>query len=791
MERDQEIIKFEIISKSSLGNMTHTDIKLFFCLRGEIQITCKDRVSRLQNEGIMLVNARDKHSYIVKRGSFGAVFYISSVYIGRITSTVNLRFECDSSRPPRYNYEQLRGHLRRILAIHNFHRWKERIMEENCWRQVISILLNNYAVWEESDKEYQDETERTRAIIEFIQNNYNRQIKLQDLAEHVHLTVPYLSKYIKQNLKAGFTDYLNSVRISHAIDDLNLTDHSVTRIAFDNGFFSLTSFNRVFREALQMTPSDFRKQHSRSGKEVFHRESQKQNDLLQVYLKESPLTEQDGNISGDIECRLNVQEAREYEQIWKKLWNLGAVTELLLADVQEQVLLMKKELGIRKVRIWDIFSENMMLRPEDGKPLNFSVLDRIFDFLVGNKMIPFVDLGFHPKELYSGGKTLAYQEQRLGYEDPKEYLEMLDEFIRHYLNRFGIEEIKMWEFEVSKDDRLFLHGSEAYFRLFEMISDCVKSYLPRVKVGGGAILACDDLEIFEEFVSGWIQRKQMPDFISLWLYPYELQRDDGQHKNLKISGDPNYCCDKLNKAQKILKKYEAEFPLYVTKWDMTISCRNFLNESCHRAVYLLKNITACLENVELMSCAGSSDILCEYFDSAASLNGGYGMLTKNGIRKPAFYAFKFLNRMGKYLLARGEHYLVTADEYGNYYALLFHCCRMEMEYYYQQSDEIALDQVERLFQEEPVRIRIRLDQIENRNYLIKESHMGPNTGSVLKEWERLEYKQQLETKEIQYMKSVCRPRLRYESVEIKDSVFSIEAVLSVNEMKLVQMIRCY
>ncbi|RRK30498.1 hypothetical protein EBB54_03215 [Schaedlerella arabinosiphila] len=39
----QEIIKFKILSHSSPGNMTHTDIKLFFCLQGEMQITCGDR----------------------------------------------------------------------------------------------------------------------------------------------------------------------------------------------------------------------------------------------------------------------------------------------------------------------------------------------------------------------------------------------------------------------------------------------------------------------------------------------------------------------------------------------------------------------------------------------------------------------------------------------------------------------------------------------------------------------------------------------------------------------------
>lgn len=789
MERGQEIIKFEILSESSMGNMTHTDIKLFFCLQGEFQITCAGKESYLRKEGIMVVNARDTHSFIIKKGSFGTVFYISSAYVGRITSTVNLRFLCDSSKPPEYDYEQLRGMLRKILACHNFHRWKEQLMEEQLFRQVISVLLSNYAVWEESDKGYQDETERTRAIIEYIQNNYNRQIGLQDLAEQLHLTVPYLSKYIKQNLKSGFIDYLNSVRISHTIDDLRLTDHSMTRIAFDNGFSSLTSFNRVFREALQMTPSEFRKQVSRKGKEEIHREERKQALLLQKYLKENPITEQDGEVQNDIECMVNVLERSEYNQIWKKVWNLGSAVELLLADVQEQVLLMRQELGIKRVRIWGIFSESMLIQPEAGKHLNFSMLDRVFDFLIQNQMIPFVDVGFHPKELYRGNAILVYKEQRIGYENIEEYGGLLDEFIRHYINRYGEEVMRWWEFEVPKDDRLFLRGGKEYFKLFEIVYNCVKTHIPSVRVGGGAIFVYDDLEIFEEFVAGWVQRKYIPDFISVWLYPYDLHEDDMRHKDLRISGNPDYCCDKLDKAQKILKKYKAGFPLYVTGWDVTISCRNFLNESSYRAVYILKNIVACLEKAELMSCYGSSDLLCEYYDSAAPLNGGFGLLTKNGVKKPAFYAFSFLNFMGKYLLARGENYLITADAYGNYYALLFHCCRMEMQYYYQQNDEIEAEQVEKLFQEESVRLCIRFTQIENGNYLIKKSYMGPHTGSVLREWKRLGYKQQLEPEEIRYMKSICMPRLQYDSVKITDRTFSIETTLAVNEMKLAQIIR--
>ena len=116
---------------------------------------------------------------------------------------------------------------------------------------------------------------------------------------------------------------------------------------------------------------------------------------------------------------------------------------------------------------------------------------------------------------------------------------------------------------------------------------------------------------------------------------------------------------------------------------------------------------------------------------------------------------------------------------------------MEMEYYYEQQDTITSEEVEGLFQEGTVHLSIRLEHIKNGPYLIKESLMGPQTGSVLKEWKRLGYKQYLEPDEVQYMKSICMPRLKYHTAEIRDDSFSIQETLSVNEMKLVQIIPCY
>lgn len=131
---------------------------------------------------------------------------------------------------------------------------------------MTELLMKNYAVWDFRDHQENEPIEnRPRMIMEFIHDNYNRQIDLGDLAEEFYLSVPYLSKYIKKNLHTGFIEYLNSIRLSHTVNDLLLTDHSVIRIAFENGFSNLASFNRVFKDAFCLTPSEYMKKNGRKN----------------------------------------------------------------------------------------------------------------------------------------------------------------------------------------------------------------------------------------------------------------------------------------------------------------------------------------------------------------------------------------------------------------------------------------------------------------------------------------------------------------------------------------------
>ncbi len=57
-------------------------------------------------------------------------------------------------------------------------------------------------------------------------------------------------------------DYLNNVRLFHALDEVLYTDKKVTRIAVDNGFPATASFNKAFKDCFDLTPSEYRRKYS-------------------------------------------------------------------------------------------------------------------------------------------------------------------------------------------------------------------------------------------------------------------------------------------------------------------------------------------------------------------------------------------------------------------------------------------------------------------------------------------------------------------------------------------------
>jgi AraC-like DNA-binding protein/ligand-binding sensor protein len=92
----------------------------------------------------------------------------------------------------------------------------------------------------------------------FIRDHYAENLRLSQVARFVNTSPFYFCKLFKRNTGLNFCKYLSLLRIESSKHLLNNPQLRVSEIAYDAGFQSLTHFNRVFRNTVGQSPTEYR-----------------------------------------------------------------------------------------------------------------------------------------------------------------------------------------------------------------------------------------------------------------------------------------------------------------------------------------------------------------------------------------------------------------------------------------------------------------------------------------------------------------------------------------------------
>ena len=106
----------------------------------------------------------------------------------------------------------------------------------------------------------ESEKDRMGQVYEYVMQNFQEKVTLEEAARISNLSVSAFSRFFKSRVNKSFSDFLTDVRISHACKLLHETDLNVSEIAYECGFFTLSNFNRLFRDRVQKTPLEYRKE---------------------------------------------------------------------------------------------------------------------------------------------------------------------------------------------------------------------------------------------------------------------------------------------------------------------------------------------------------------------------------------------------------------------------------------------------------------------------------------------------------------------------------------------------
>ncbi|MCF0132437.1 MAG: helix-turn-helix domain-containing protein, partial [Blautia sp.] len=672
-----QIMNFEFQIDRMEQTHFHQSIEIMYVLEGNPEVTVYNTTYQAHPEDIIVINANKKHSYRCKEDVLIGCFEIDFRLLCEMLDTNQLLFWCNSIASKNAAYDDMRHVMKQIFAQYYERESGGKIVLQSLYYKLLQILVGNFII-RSDDKRFEEqnnsEENRISEIINYIHANYQRKISLGELADYLYLSVPYLSKYIKRNLGMNFLDYVNNIRLFHAVDDLLYTSQSVMTIALENGFANTAAFNDVFKKAYNMTPSEYRNQMNIADKNIDTVEQDSQKRIVEKrineYMENQDLSDSFGNRRNDDFIILDVQQREEYDPYWRRMINLGVTSDLLRSDVQEQVLMLTKELGFQYIRLWDLFGEKLLLN-ETSKTgeYHFGTLDKILDFLTENGIRPYLELGYKPHNIHETlQKMVVHKEHVIPFGGQDSYSRFLSAFAVHLVNRYGLEEVENWYFEqwCGEDFGADQKINDTFFAVYEQLYQIMKKHSEKIRVGGGGIGIQYGNENLTNLIKRWEQSKCHPDFLSLYCYPYVRGAEDGV-AFARQSSDREFLTNQLEMAEGVVRNSGLkDVEIHVTEWSNTISNRNILNDSCFKGAYIVQNVIDCFGKTNILGYWVGLDIFAEYKDTHDILFGGCGLLTAQGIKKPAYYAYRFLNQLGKYLIHRDEYGIVTTNGNNNY-----------------------------------------------------------------------------------------------------------------------------
>lgn len=398
MDNRRKLMQLYFLTEPEVCTHYHQDPELFYLLSGHFEVKIDDAVYQMKKGDILLINANKRHTLAAKGELLMARFEIDFHLLAEQLGSMQLLFWCNSVIDKNEAFQELRILLDKIIDRYFEQENKDALRMNALYYETLYVLAGNFLVKSDDIRlnvEDSQDRVRIRQIQNYIQANYQSQISLNDLADRLFLSNAYLSKYIKKHLGLTFMEYLNNVRLFHAVDELLYSKKNITHIAMDNGFPTSAAFTKAFRDVHGESPSEYRKlMQEENSTPRDRRELTKEEELKIVEYLKLKRQEDEAEISDSRICHMDAAVITGKTNDFGKAVVLGDAYTILQSDVQEQLKELKQTTGIQYVKIWNILSKEHCFLEKKG--YNFRKLDLVLDFMVENHMKPYLELGHKP-----------------------------------------------------------------------------------------------------------------------------------------------------------------------------------------------------------------------------------------------------------------------------------------------------------------------------------------------------------------------------------------------------------
>lgn len=356
----------------------------------------------------------------------------------------------------------------------------------------------------------------------------------------------------------------------------------------------------------------------------------------------------------------------------------GRANEGLRADWQQQLAEIKRDADFRYIRMHGLLTDDMGVYKIDAQGrehYNFQYIDSLYDYILSIGMKPFVELGFMPSALASGDKTIFWWRGNVTPPHSYEKWEtLIKKLVEHWTARYGADEVASWYFEVWNEPNLdgFWAGTQAdYFKLYAHSARAIKSVDSRYRVGGPATAGAAWIP---EMIAYCVTNKVPLDFVSTHSYGVNQGFLDeyGSTGTVLSKDELAVARDVLKNRKEISESAMPGLELHYTEWSSSYTPADPTHDSYHQAAYILQKLKQTGNAAQSMSYWVFTDIFEEPGPRFEAFHGGFGLMNVHGIKKPAYFAYQFLNRLAPVeLISSDAQSIATKDKNGNVQLLMW------------------------------------------------------------------------------------------------------------------------
>ena len=247
----------------------HEEYEILFTIKGEGVIIVGDHVDHFEHEELVFLGQGLPHLFKNdEKNSESQVDYIV-VKFGSILSGINLfsipelsnidRFLKSTNRGILFSKKTIKKVKEKLILLAES-REAEKIMHLISVLQILSTEEKIQCLASDgfSLKLSNRGEDRTKKVIEYISENYTKDISLDELAEISHMTTNSFCRFFKSRTGKTAFEFLREFRINKACQMLINGEKSIAQICYDSGFNSFSSFNRIFKKLKDISASEYK-----------------------------------------------------------------------------------------------------------------------------------------------------------------------------------------------------------------------------------------------------------------------------------------------------------------------------------------------------------------------------------------------------------------------------------------------------------------------------------------------------------------------------------------------------